>query len=661
MTNKKVQKHCSGSLHITPEGDAYLISESKNVRQEIYIPKGKTGSALNGDKVFAKVTSSDDGKTFTGQILGVIRRVKSVFVADLEGDENQAYYLVTSSARRTPFTIYIPKANLGDSKPGDKILVKITKWKKEFNCIQGVVVSVIGKTGEHQTEMQSILLEHRIDSDFPKNVLEEAEEIPFEITQDEIDKRLDYRNVTTFTIDPEDAKDFDDALSYKEIEGGIEVGIHIADVSHYINPGSALDNEAYKRGNSIYLVDRCIPMLPERLSNGVCSLRPDEEKLCFAVLVDIYVDANDNVEIKNKRIAKTVIKSTRRFTYEEAQKVIEDFKEIKPFSGPYEKTNFGSCEREVLDLDYVAKLIRKQRFKEGAISFEKKEARFRLDEFGKPLDVYFKTSKDSNKLIEEYMLLANRVVAEFAGVEKKRPFVYRTHVLPEKSRLQELSDFVKAFGYSLVVSEDEEITKKSLNKLLFDIRNSGEEKLIETLALRTMAKAKYTTEILGHYGLGFKYYSHFTSPIRRYPDVIIHRLLVKYLDGKNQVFTDGKILKDLDNQCKHLSMTEDKAAKAERESVKLKQAEFLKEKIGEEFEGIVSSVNKWGMMVELDKYGCEGFVSKYSLTKSGYSIDATTHSVKNDNLGKNLRLGDRVNIVVENVNVFRKIIDFSLV
>jgi ribonuclease R len=660
MTNKKVQKHCSGSLQITPEGDAYLISESKNVRQEIHVPKGKTGSALNGDKVFAKIVLNDDGKTYTGQVLGIIRRVKTVFIADLEGEENQSHYLVISSAKRTPFTIYIPKANVGDAKPGDKVMVKITKWKKEFNCIQGVVVSVIGKTGEHQTEIQSILLEHRIESDFPKSVLEEAEHISAEITQEEIGKRLDYRNVTTFTIDPEDAKDFDDALSFKEIEGGVEVGIHIADVSHYIKPGSSLDSEAYKRGNSIYLVDRCIPMLPERLSNGICSLRPEEEKLCFSVLVDILVGQNDNVKIQNKRIAKTVIKSDRRFTYEEAQKVIEEFDEVKPFSGPYENKKFGSCEREILQLDYIAKLIRKQRFKEGAISFEKKEARFKLDEFGKPLDVYFKTSKDSNKLIEEYMLLANRVVAEFAGLEKKKPFVYRTHVLPERSRLQELSDFVKAFGYSLVISEDEEVTKKSLNKLLSDIRNSGEEKLIETLALRTMAKAKYTTEILGHYGLGFRYYSHFTSPIRRYPDVIIHRLLVKYLDNTSQIFVENKILKELDNQCKHLSMTEDKAAKAERESVKFKQAEFLKDKIGEEFDGIISSVNKWGMMVELEKYGCEGFVSKFSLSKSGYTIDITTHSVKNSNSGKNLRLGDRVNVVVENVNIFRKIIDFSI-
>lgn len=655
---KKNQKHCSGFLNITPEGDAYLISESKRVRQEIIIPKGKTGTALNGDKVFAKVTLNNDGKTYTGQVLGVIRRGKTVFITSLEGKESDTNHIVTAYARRVPFQIYIPKTNLNGAVIGDKISVKITKWKKELNCIQGVVTSVIGRAGDHNTEIKSILIEHRIDSDFPESVVQEAESIPSEITQEEIAKRLDYRNITTFTIDPEDAKDFDDALSYREIEGGYEIGIHIADVAHYIKPGSSLDNEAYKRGNSIYLVDRCIPMLPERLSNGICSLRPNEEKLCFSVIVDILEDVDGNIKVTNKRIAKTIIKSIRRFTYEEAQKVIEEDADIVPFGGSYDNKPFGLCEREILSLDYLAKKLKGERFKGGAISFEKREARFRLDDEGKPLDVYFKQSKDSNKLIEEFMLLANRVVAEFAGLEKKKAFVYRTHVLPERTRLQELSDFVKIFGYSLAVSEDEEITKKSLNKLLSDIRNSGEEKLIETLALRTMAKAKYTTEVLGHYGLGFKYYSHFTSPIRRYPDVIIHRLLEGYLsEGALRV---DSIVKSLDAQCKHLSMTEDKAAKAERESVKFKQAEFLSDKIGESFDGIVSGVNKWGINVELEKNGCDGFLGKSHLEAAGYTVDHIHHCIINSNSGKKLRLGDKINVIVDRVNLFRKTIDFKM-
>lgn len=518
----KVLKHSAGTIEFTKSGNAFLISDSKKVKKDIFIPRGRTGKALNGDTVFVKLTPSKDRPgEYIGEVAGITKRFRTEFVGVLEHIPSKDIFIVKSFSKKMPVEFYVPKENLGDAKVGDKVVLKLSRWNAEHKRPIGVIKHVFGQAGSHMTEMNSILFENNIDSTFPSNVLKEAEEIPFEISAEEIAKREDFRETIVFTIDPETAKDFDDALSFKHLENNIyEVGVHIADVGHYVKPGSALDKEAYRRSTSTYLVDRCIPMLPERLSNGVCSLRPNEEKLVFSAVFKIQFSQPGECKVLDTRFVKGIINSGKRYTYEEAQEVIE-------------KGHIADCARDkfdeaVLILDKMAKMFRGVRFMHGAVSFEKKEVKFKLDSDGTPTGVYFKESKDSNKLIEEFMLLANQAVATYIG-EKGLPCIYRTHALPSQEKLQELAVFVEQFGYKLSITDNEEFNKINLNKLLQEVKGSNHANIIETVAVRSMSKAIYTTEVLGHYGLGFKYYSHFTSPIRRFPDVVLHRVLAHVL------------------------------------------------------------------------------------------------------------------------------------
>jgi ribonuclease R len=651
----KILKHSSGTIEFMQTGNAFLISESKGVQKDIFIPRTKTGKAMNGDTVFVKLIKNIQRPgEYVGEVVGITKRFRTEYIGVLDRVEQKNIYIVKSFSKRFPIEFYIPDECLNDSKVGDKVIVKLTRWNKRLNKPVGVVKQVLGKAGDHNTEMNSIMFEYNIDSTFQESITKEAEEISFDIPQEEIAKREDLRGTTTLTIDPETAKDFDDALSYKKIDDDTyEVGVHIADVGHYIKPGSALDREAYKRATSTYLVDRCIPMLPERLSNGVCSLRPNEDKLAFSVIFTLKFSPKNptieepiKLEVIGKRFVKTIINSGKRYSYEQAQEVIEN--------GHVTGSERDKFDEAVLGLDVMAKFFRGGRFKKGAISFEKKEVKFKLDADGVPTGVYFKESKDSNKLIEEFMLLANQAVATFIGHDNKLPCIYRTHALPSQERLQELSVFVGQFGYKLEINESEEKNKENFNKLLADVKGSNHANIIETVAVRSMSKAIYSTEVLGHYGLGFRYYSHFTSPIRRYPDVILHRLLFDLLN-KKVVNAPGQ----LQTQCQHCSELEGKAAKAERDSIKFKQVEYMQNHVGEEFEGVVSGVNNWGLFVEIKANGCDGLVYSDEMTSLGFVLDEKNYKFTNDN-GKKIALGDIVKIKVNSVNLTKRQIEFSL-
>ncbi|MBL7882870.1 MAG: ribonuclease R, partial [Bacteroidia bacterium] len=496
--------------------------------------------------------------------------------------------------------------------------------------------------------MHAILAEYGLPYHFPKDVEKAADLIPIKITEQEIAKRKDYRGITTFTIDPVDAKDFDDALSIRKLDNGNwEIGVHIADVSHYVKPDSIIDKEGFSRATSVYLVDRVVPMLPEILSNNVCSLRPNEEKLCFSAVFEI----TDNAEVVEEWFGRTIILSDRRFTYEEAQQIIE--------------TEEGEFKDEILTLNRLAKILRANRFKKGSIAFEKMEVKFHLDEVGNPTGVFFKVAKDSNQLIEDFMLLANRKVAEFIGKNKnskeqkskenQRSFVYRVHDKPNPDKLEDFAQFVAKFGYKLNI-KNEKTVADSMNNLLKEVNQKKESGMIEMLAIRTMAKAVYTTKNIGHYGLGFEYYTHFTSPIRRYPDVMVHRLLQHYLDG-------GKSpdIEKLEEQCKHSSDMEKLAAEAERSSIKYKQVQYLQDKIGEEFDGIISGVTEWGIFVELKENHCEGMVRLRDLQDDNYYFDEDNYCLRGKKYGKVLTLGDEVRIQIKRADLVKKQLDFSLV
>lgn len=643
----KIRKNASGIIEFTRRGDAFLISETKGIKEDIFIPRGKTGKALNGDTVQVRLSYNDETQKYTGEVAGVQKRFKSSYIGIVEQLNNSENCIVKSAAKKNiPIEFFIPKENLNNAKPGDKVMVKIHRWTDGHSSPMGLVKKIFGKAGEHSVEMDSILFENEIDSTFQTRVLQEAEAIGFEIDPAEIAKREDFRGTLTFTIDPKDAKDFDDALSFKALGNNkYEIGVHIADVGHYMAPNSELDKEAYRRATSVYLVDRVIPMLPERLSNGVCSLRPHEDKLAFSVIFTIE-GSGDSYKIISERYVKAVINSGKRYTYEEAQHVIEVSN--GPATGCVE---FDEFDLAVITMDEIAKAFRKVRFDNGAISFEKKEVKFQLDEDKQPVGVYFKESKDSNKLIEEYMLLANQAVARFIG-EKALPCIYRTHALPTIERLQELASFVESFGYKFEVTEDEEKNKMNMNKLLKEVKGSNHANIIETVAVRSMAKAVYSTQILGHYGLGFKYYGHFTSPIRRYPDVILHRLLFSLLKY-NTISAPH-----LQTWCEHCSELENKASKAERESIKFKQAEYIQTKIGQKFEGVVSSVNRSGLFVEIKENGCEGLVYIDEMTNLNFVIDEKNHKFVSDS--ETITLGDTVYVTVEKVNLTKRQIDLKL-
>jgi len=627
-----------GKVEMKSSGKAFIICD--DFEEDISVSPSNTNRALNGDVVKAFLFPKRKDRQPEGQIIEILTRAKNKFVGIVQISKNFAF--MVSDQASMPFDIFIPIDKLNKAKDGQKVLVELTEWPAKAKNPIGKVIEVLGNPGDNDVEMNSILAEFDFPLLFPDNVIKEAEKINFTIPAKEITNRKDLRNVTTFTIDPIDAKDFDDALSVKKLtNNNWEVGVHIADVSYYVKQGNSIDEEAYSRGTSVYLVDRVIPMLPEHLSNNVCSLKPNEDKLCFSVIFEM----DENAAIKSQWIGKTIINSNRRFDYDEVQKIIE--------------TSEGDYAEEVLTLHNLASVLRTQRMKNGSFAFETNEIKFNLDNNGKPLSVYVKQYLDSNKLVEDFMLLANRKVAEFIG-KKTNPghiktFVYRVHDEPNPEKLSTFSTFVNKLGYKMNVNSKKEIAK-SFEKLLVDINGKGEQNMVSTLAVRTMAKAYYTTVNIGHYGLAFDFYSHFTSPIRRYPDLMVHRLLEIYLNGKPSA--DAAVYED---KCKHSSEMEKKAADAERASVKYKQVEFLQDKVGQTFEGLISGVSKWGIYVEIIENKCEGMISLRDLKDDFYYLDEENYCVIGQMNSTIYKLGDKVTITVKRADLIKKQLDFAFV
>ncbi|WP_140938555.1 ribonuclease R [Sphingobacterium lumbrici] len=636
---KQLNVYVTGKVDMTADGSAYIVPNDE-LENDIFVAPRKLRQALHNDIVKVHVYERGKGKKREGEVVEIIQRAKSDFTGTIDVSQSYAFFLADD--RKMNHDIFIPLDNLNGAQDGEKVVVSIIEWPKNAKNPIGKVKDILGKKGENNTEMNAILADFGFPLNFPKEVDEAANNISGEITKEEIAKRRDFRNTLTFTIDPADAKDFDDAISFQTLENGnYEIGVHIADVSHYVTPDSALDKEAFERATSVYLVDRVIPMLPERLSNDLCSLRPHEDKLCFSAVFEIDEKAN----ILDQWFGRTIIHSDRRFSYEEAQEIIEN-KE-------------GQFSSELLKLNELAYILRERKFKNGAISFESEEVKFHLDENGKPLGVYTKVRKDAHKLIEDFMLLANRKVAEYIGKQgrgkNKLTFVYRFHDVPKPDTLTNFSQFALRFGHKLNIKSDKE-TAKSLNALMTKIEGSKEQNLLTSLAVRSMAKAIYTTKNTSHYGLAFDYYTHFTSPIRRYPDVMVHRLLQFYLDGGGKVNAEH-----YEKMAEHSSQMEKKAAEAERASIKYKQAEFLQDQIGVEYKGLVSGVTEWGMYVEIAENKCEGMVRLRDITDDFYTLDEKNYAIIGQRKKKVYQLGDEVQIKVKKVDLEKRQIDFILI
>jgi len=628
-----------GKVDLTADGSAFIITDDE-AETDIFVAPRKLRNALHGDRVKIYVYGKSKGKRKEGEVIEIIQRAKMEFSGIVKLSERFAFFIPDD--RKMLRDIFIPISELNGAKNGIKAIAEITDWPPEAKNPIGRIKQILGKQGENNTEMNAILAEYGFPLSFPAEVEREAEGISEEISKEEIEKRRDFRETTTFTIDPVDAKDFDDAISFRFLENGnYEIGVHIADVSHYVLPDTPLDHEAFERGTSVYLVDRVIPMLPERLSNGVCSLRPKEDKLCFAAVFEMDAEA----QIINEWFGKTIIHSNRRFAYEDVQEIIE--------------AQAGDFVKEILLLNELAYKLRDRKFKNGAISFETTEVKFKLDEQGKPIGVYVKERKDAHKLIEDFMLLANRRVAEFIGKKgkgkNKFTFVYRSHDTPKEDNLLSFAQFALRFGYKINTNTDKEIAK-SLNHLMADVEGKKEQNVLTQLAIRSMAKAVYTTKKTSHYGLAFDFYTHFTSPIRRYPDVMVHRLLEHYLAGGKPV--DAETYEKLSV---HSSQMEKKAADAERASVKYKQAEYLQNQIGTVFTGIISGVTEWGMYVEIEENKCEGMIRLRDITDDFYTLDEKNYAIIGQRKKKVYQLGDEVQIKVKSVDLTKKQIDFSLV
>jgi len=646
---KESKQYLTGTIDFTSQGTAFVVySETE---EDVYIPARKSKDALQGDLVKIYILARRSGKRKEGEVVEVIKRARTEFVGTIKITPKFAFVIPDSHKIHVDF--FVKSSDIKNAEDGQKVLIEFKEWKSGEQNPTGKVVEIFGFPGLHKTEMNAIMAEYGLPEHFPEAVEKEAKKIRVEITVDEISKRIDFRDITTFTIDPVDAKDFDDALSIQKLDNGFwEVGVHIADVTHYLKVGSILDKEAIDRATSVYLVDRVIPMLPEVLSNFVCSLRPHEEKLCFAAVFQL----DDDAHVHNQWFGRTIINSNRRFTYEEVQIIIE--------------TEEGDYKEEILVLDKLAKKLRSDRQKKGSIFFDKAEVKFNLDKDGNPIGVFFKAQKDAHKLIEDFMLLANKKVAEFlTGVESigsiaplggskskedpKAVAVYRVHDVPSDEKMAELSGFAARFGYQMQTGNKQKVAQ-SINKLLSDVKDKKEQGLIEMLAVRSMPKAIYTTKNAGHYGLGFDYYTHFTSPIRRYPDVMVHRLLEAKLNHTKYSSKD-----ELEHMSKHSSDMERTAAEAERASVKYKQVEFMSDKVGQTFDAIISGVTEWGIYAEIIENKCEGMIKSRDLTGDSFSYDKENFRYIGRNTNKVYGLGDALKIIVKSADLVKKQLDFS--
>ena len=628
----------TGTIDLTNNGSAFVVVEGQD--EDIFVATNKLHHALNGDTVLVRVFSGNGYKHAEGEVVEIIKRKREQFVGIVAISKHYAFLIPDKT--QLPCEIYIPLDKLNNAQRGQKAVAKIVEWRDNQKNPIGEIVEVLGNPGDNNAEMHAILAEFGLPYRFPKRVEDAAAEVDETISEQEIAARRDFRSVTTFTIDPADAKDFDDAISFRRLANDrFEVGVHIADVTFYVRPNTALEKEAYQRATSVYLVDRTVPMLPEKLSNKVCSLRPNEEKLCFSAVFELDADAN----VLSQWFGRTVINSDHRFAYEDAQQVIE--------------TKEGPLAEELLTLNDLAQKMRKKRFAAGAISFERSEVKFQLDEEARPIGVYLKEQKEANQLIEEFMLLANRKVAEFVGKpaegKGKRTFVYRIHGEPNQEKLTAFAQFIKRFGYQLQTKTKKKIAS-SINNLLTDVNGKVEQTVVETLAIRTMARAEYSTKNIGHYGLAFDYYTHFTSPIRRYPDMMVHRLLAHYLENGKSVDADA-----YEAMCKHSSEMEQLATSAERASIKYKQVEFMKDNVGKIFDGVVSGVTQWGIYVELNDSKCEGMVSIRTLTDDHYEYDEAEFAVIGRRTKRRYTMGDKVSVRVVAANMEKKQLDFELV
>jgi len=637
---KDLKTFVTGTVDMTADGSAFIVPDDE-FEKDIYVAPRKLRNALHGDKVKVYVfAKKSGGRRNEGEIVEILQRAKTEFIGVAKVSERFAF--IIPDDRKMLHDIFVPLSDLNGAKNGQKVQVTLTDWPEGAKNPIGKIIHILGHEGENDTEMNAILAEYGFPLSFPSEVEKEANAIPEQISSEDLKGRRDFRDIVTFTIDPIDAKDFDDAISFKKLDNGhYEIGVHIADVSHYVTPNSSLDKEAYHRATSVYLVDRVIPMLPERLSNGVCSLRPNEDKLCFSAVFEM----DDKANIHNQWFGRTVIHSNKRFTYEEAQEVIEN--------------KAGDYTEEILKLNELAYVLRDAKFKNGAISFESTEIKFKLDEFGKPIGVYVKERKDAHKLIEDFMLLANKKVAEFIAKKgkgkQKYTFVYRTHDSPNLENLNNFASFASRFGYKINTKSDKEIAK-SLNFLMEDVEGKKEQNILTSLAIRSMAKAIYTTKKTSHYGLAFDYYTHFTSPIRRYPDVMVHRLLAQYLDGGKSANAE-----EYEAACVHSSAMEKRAADAERASIKYKQAEYLEDNIGSVYLGIISGVTEWGMYVEIEENKCEGMIRLRDISDDFYVLDEKNYCIIGQRKKRKYQLGDEVKIKVKKVDLSKRQIDFSLV